>query len=58
VNLPEWRVIIAGHADILMNSVRIGAGILAVSTVIFCVARGVPVIIEGLRYFREDLKTI
>jgi CDP-diacylglycerol---glycerol-3-phosphate 3-phosphatidyltransferase len=58
VNLPEWRAIIAGQADILMNGVRIGAGSLAVSTVVFCVARGVPVIIEGLRFFREDLETI
>jgi phosphatidylglycerophosphate synthase len=58
VNLPEWRAIIAGQADILMNGVRIGAYSLAVSTVVFCVARGVPVIIEGLRFFREDLETI
>ena len=57
-NLPEWLAIIAGQADILMKGVRIGAVTLAVSTVIFCVARGVPVIIEGLRFFREDLKTI
>src|SRR5215813_8752171 len=42
-NMPEWRAIIAG---------------LAVSTAVFCVARGVPVIIEGLRFFRGDLKTI
>ena len=54
-NIPEWRALIAGHADILMNGVRIGAIALAVSTVVFCVARGVPVIIEGLRFFREDL---
>ena len=57
-NLPEWRAIIAGQADILMNGVRIGAVALAVSTVVFCVARGVPVIIEGLRFFRKDLETI
>jgi phosphatidylglycerophosphate synthase len=57
-NLPELRAIIAGHGDVLMNAVRAGAIALAVSTVIFCVARGVPVIIEGLRFFREDLKTI
>jgi hypothetical protein len=36
----------------------VGAICLAVSTVVFCVARGVPVIIEGLRFFRGDLKTI
>jgi phosphatidylglycerophosphate synthase len=57
-NLPEWRSLIAGHADVLMNVVRVGAICLAVSTVVFCVARGVPVIIEGLRFFRGDLKTI
>jgi len=57
-NLPEWRAIIAGQADILMKGVRTGAIALAVSTVVFCVARGVPVIIEGLRFFRGDLKTI
>jgi len=57
-NLPQWRAIIAGRADILMNGLRIGAGSLAVSTVVFCVARGVPVIIEGLRFFRGDLRTI
>ena len=57
-SLPEWRAIIAGHADVLMNGLRVGAIGLAVSTVVFCVARGVPVIIEGLRFFRGDLKTI
>jgi phosphatidylglycerophosphate synthase len=57
-NLPEWRQIVSGQADFLMNGVRIGAGSLAISTVVFCVARGVPVIIEGLRFFREDLKAI
>jgi phosphatidylglycerophosphate synthase len=57
-NLPEWRAIIAGQADALMNVVRVGAVGLAVSTAVFCVARGVPVIIEGLRFFRGDLKTI
>src|SRR5262245_6565423 len=57
-NLPEWQAVIAGQADILMNVVRIGAIGLAVSTVVFCVARGVPVIIEGLRFFREDLRMI
>jgi hypothetical protein len=25
------------------------------ATVLFCVARGVPVIIEGIRFFRGDL---
>jgi phosphatidylglycerophosphate synthase len=57
-NLPEWRGILAGQADMLMNGLRAGAIGLAVSTVVFCVARGIPVIIEGLRFFRGDLKTI
>src|SRR5262249_55991192 len=57
-NMPEWRAIIAGQADALMYVVRAGALGLAVSTAVFCVARGVPVIIEGLRFFRGDLKTI
>ena len=57
-NLPEWRAIVASQADLLMNVVRVGAICLAVSTTVFCVARGVPVIIEGLRFFRGDLKTI
>src|SRR5215475_11405687 len=57
-NLPEWRAIIAGQADLLMKGVRVGAIGLAVSTVVFCVARGVPVIIEGIRFFRGDLRVI
>jgi|307.fasta_scaffold58553_2 phosphatidylglycerophosphate synthase len=59
-SLPEWRAVAAGHAGALMNGVRAGAAGLAVSTVVFCMARGVPVIIEGLRFFRrrpeDDLK--
>jgi phosphatidylglycerophosphate synthase len=59
-NLTEWRAIVAGRADALMHGVRAGAVSLAVSTVVFCVARGVPVIIEGLRFFRcspeDDLR--
>jgi len=52
-NLPEWRAVIAGQADLLMKGVRTGAIGLAVCTVVFCVARGVPVIIEGIRFFRR-----
>ncbi|MGE0130740.1 MAG: CDP-alcohol phosphatidyltransferase family protein [Blastocatellales bacterium] len=55
VNIPEWQTLITGQAAVLMNGVRIGAVALAISTVVFCLARGVPVIIEGLRFFREDL---
>jgi len=50
-NTPEWQTLVAG----LMSGVRIGAIALAVSTVVFCVVRGVPVMIEGFRFFREDL---
>ncbi len=50
-NTPEWQTLVAG----LMSGVRIGAIALAVSAVVFCVVRGVPVMIEGFRFFREDL---
>jgi phosphatidylglycerophosphate synthase len=50
-NTPEWQAPVAG----LMSGVRIGAIALAVSAVVFCVVRGVPVMIEGFRFFREDL---
>jgi hypothetical protein len=48
---PEWQTLIAG----LMTGVRIGAIALAISAVIFCVVRGVPVMVEGPRFFRRDL---
>jgi phosphatidylglycerophosphate synthase len=48
---PEWQTLAAG----LMSGVRIGAIALAVAAVVFCVVRGVPVMIEGFRFFREDL---
>lgn len=48
---PEWQTLITG----LMTGVRIGALGLAIATVVFCVVRGVPVMIEGARYFRKDL---
>jgi phosphatidylglycerophosphate synthase len=54
-NMVQWRALIASHADILLNGVRVGAAALAVATVVFCLARGLPVIIEGLRFFREDM---
>ncbi len=50
-NTPEWQALVAG----LMSGVRIGAIALAISAVVFCVVRGVPVMIEGFRFFREDL---
>jgi phosphatidylglycerophosphate synthase len=51
-NAPAWKALLTAG---LIEGVRIGALALAVSAVVFCVVRGVPVIIEGLRYFREDL---
>ncbi|MCI0337904.1 MAG: CDP-alcohol phosphatidyltransferase family protein [Acidobacteria bacterium] len=51
-NAPQWQAMLAAG---LMNMVKIGALALAIATVVFCVARGVPVIIEGIRFFREDL---
>lgn len=52
---PEWQSLIAGQTAVLMSGVRVGAIALAISAVVFCVARGVPVMIEGFRFFREDL---
>lgn len=51
-NAPAWRAMPAAG---LVEGVRIGALALAISTVVFCIVRGVPVIIEGFRYFRDDL---
>jgi CDP-diacylglycerol--glycerol-3-phosphate 3-phosphatidyltransferase len=51
-NSPAWRVWLTAG---LVEVVRIGALGLAVTAVAFCVARGVPVIVEGVRFFREDL---
>lgn len=51
-NAPAWKAMLAAG---LMEGVRIGAIALAVSTVVFCVVRGAPVIIEGMRFFRDDL---
>jgi phosphatidylglycerophosphate synthase len=50
-NVRDWQLMLASG---LMNVVRFGALALAVATVLFCVARGVPVIIEGIRFFRQD----
>ncbi len=51
-NAPEWQAMLAAGS---MNGVRIGAIALAIATVVFCVVRGVPVIVEGARFFRKDL---
>jgi CDP-diacylglycerol---glycerol-3-phosphate 3-phosphatidyltransferase len=47
----DWQLMLAAG---LMNFLRFGALALAISAVLFCVVRGVPVIIEGIRFFRED----
>jgi CDP-diacylglycerol---glycerol-3-phosphate 3-phosphatidyltransferase len=47
----DWQMMLAAG---LMSFLRFGAMALAISTVLFCVVRGVPVIIEGIRFFRED----
>ncbi|HKX32168.1 MAG TPA: CDP-alcohol phosphatidyltransferase family protein [Blastocatellia bacterium] len=49
---PEWQARLAAG---LLDVVRIGALALAVASVTCCLVRGVPVIIEGLRFFRKDL---
>jgi CDP-diacylglycerol---glycerol-3-phosphate 3-phosphatidyltransferase len=48
---PEWQSLIAG----LMSGIRISAIALAVAAVFFCIVRGVPVLVEGFRFFRKDL---
>jgi phosphatidylglycerophosphate synthase len=51
-NAHHWQTMLAAG---LMSVVKIGALGLAISTVLFCLARGIPVIVEGIRFFREDL---
>jgi phosphatidylglycerophosphate synthase len=51
-NAHHWQPMLAAG---LMSVVKFGALALAMATVMFCVVRGVPVIIEGIRFFREDL---
>ncbi|HZS08931.1 MAG TPA: CDP-alcohol phosphatidyltransferase family protein [Blastocatellia bacterium] len=48
---PAWRALLATG---IVNGLQIGALGLAIAAVVFCVARGVPVIIEGLRFFRKS----
>lgn len=45
---PHWP-------SLLLAGVRVGALGLAITTVAFCVLRGVPVIWEGARFFRREL---
>jgi phosphatidylglycerophosphate synthase len=49
---PAWQAMLTAG---LMNGVRIGAIALAIAAVAFCIVRGVPVIVEGVRFFRKDL---
>lgn len=47
---PQWRAMLAAG---IISGLQIGALALAIAAVVFCVVRGVPVIIEGLRFFRK-----
>jgi len=49
---PEWRALLAVS---LIEVLRLTAIALAIAAVALCLIRGVPVIIEGLRFFRKDL---
>lgn len=51
-NAPGWQSALAAG---MINGLSVGAIALAVSTVVFCLVRGVPVIVEGMRFFRETL---
>lgn len=48
---PAWRALLAAG---VIDGLKLGALALAVAAVVFCVVRGVPVIIEGLRFFRKS----
>ncbi|MFN7949915.1 MAG: CDP-alcohol phosphatidyltransferase family protein [Blastocatellia bacterium] len=47
---PQWRGLLTAG---IINGLQFAALALAVAAVVFCVVRGVPVIIEGLRFFRK-----
>jgi CDP-diacylglycerol--glycerol-3-phosphate 3-phosphatidyltransferase len=49
---PGWRAMLTAG---LMNGLYFGAMALTIAAVALCVVRGVPVIVEGLRFFRKDL---
>lgn len=49
---PTWREFLAVE---LIEVLHIAALVTAGATVALCVVRGVPVLIEGLRYFRDDV---
>jgi CDP-diacylglycerol---glycerol-3-phosphate 3-phosphatidyltransferase len=52
---PQWQAILMTVHQNLMSGMRIGAIVLAISTVAFCLLRGVPVIVEGIRVFRKGV---
>lgn len=48
---PRWQAMLTAG---LMQGVRFGALLLAGATVAFCLVRGIPVLIEGARFFRRE----
>lgn len=48
--VPQWRALLTTG---MMSGLRFAALLLAAGAVMFCVVRGVPVILEGLRFFRK-----
>jgi CDP-diacylglycerol---glycerol-3-phosphate 3-phosphatidyltransferase len=50
-SFPAWREMLAAG---LIEALRVAALMLAGAAVALCVVRGVPVMIEGLRFFRTD----
>ena len=48
---PRWQAMLTAG---LMQGVRAGALLLAGATVAFCLVRGIPVLIEGARFFRRE----
>jgi CDP-diacylglycerol--glycerol-3-phosphate 3-phosphatidyltransferase len=47
---PQWRAMLAAG---IVQGLQFSALALAIAAVAFCVIRGVPVIVEGLRFFRK-----
>jgi phosphatidylglycerophosphate synthase len=54
--LTRWPVGLSGPASVdLHAAIRAGAQLLVWTTAAFCVLRGLPVLLEGWRYFAEKL---
>lgn len=49
---PAWRELIAGE---LIEALHIAAVVAVAAAVTLCIVRGVPVLIEGRRFFREEM---